>query len=133
MRHQDNSKIVSMMASTLVHEMVHDPNNPMDKIVPFLYSSEESRLPTPIFRWYLCFMDLSIVKGPYFNNGVDETLNVDMMNGKDKMFDIFCDVFLLRDVKDPMMQTELSDCQHVRFENQRTRDCPLFCRSSPWT
>lgn len=37
------------MASTLVHEMVYDPRNPIDKIAPFLFSSEKSRKPTPIF------------------------------------------------------------------------------------
>lgn len=49
------------MASTLVHEMVYDPNNPIDKMAPFLFSSECDRVPTPIFRWYLIFMDLEAV------------------------------------------------------------------------
>lgn len=62
MKYQDNSKAASMMASTIVHEMVHDPNNPMDHIVPFLFSSEQARLPAPIFRNYLCFMKLNNVK-----------------------------------------------------------------------
>lgn len=45
MEYQDNSKSASMMASTLVHEMVYDPNNPMDYIVPFMFSSEIYRHP----------------------------------------------------------------------------------------
>lgn len=49
LKYQDNSKAASMMASTLVHEMVHDPWNPVDKIAPFLFSSEKTRKPTPIF------------------------------------------------------------------------------------
>ena len=49
MKYQDNSKAASLMASTLVHEMVYDPANPFDHIVPFLFSSELSRKPTPIF------------------------------------------------------------------------------------
>ena len=50
------------MASTLVHEMVYDPNNPIDKIVPFLFSSEKSRKQTPVFQLYACFMDLTIIQ-----------------------------------------------------------------------
>lgn len=61
MKYQDNSKAASMMASTLVHEMVYDPKNPVDKIAPFLYSSERSRKPTPVFQWYFCFLDLTMV------------------------------------------------------------------------
>lgn len=60
-QYQDNSKAASMMANTIVHEMVYDPINPVDNIVPFLFSSEHSRLPTPIFRWFVCFMDLNLV------------------------------------------------------------------------
>lgn len=48
------------MASTLVHEMVYDPKNPIDKIAPFLYSSEKPRKTTPIFQWYFCFMDITL-------------------------------------------------------------------------
>lgn len=58
MKYQDNSKAASLMASSLVHEMVYDPENPYDNVVPFMYSSEQSRKPTPIFQWYLCFLNL---------------------------------------------------------------------------
>ena len=58
MKYQDNSKAGSLMASTLVHEMVLDPQNPYDHIVPFLFSSEVHRKPIPLFQWYFCFMNL---------------------------------------------------------------------------
>lgn len=112
-----------MMASTLVHEMVFDPNNPMDKIVPFLFSSEFIRNPTPIFRWYLCFIDLNRVQDhierEFLKPGNPQTVS----------FNKFCDVFQLRNTEDPMLT---SDDTNVLFENQRTRDSPLFCRSAPW-
>lgn len=62
MKYQDNAKAASMMASTLVHEMVYDPKNPVDKIVPFLFSSERTRKPTPEFQWFFCFLDLTKVE-----------------------------------------------------------------------
>lgn len=49
------------MASTLVHEMVYDPINPIDKVTAFLYSSEVHRKPTPVFDWYMCIVDLTKV------------------------------------------------------------------------
>ena len=61
MKYQDNSKAGSMMASTLVHEMVYDPENPCDHMVPFLFGSEASRKPTPVFQWFFCFMNLTKV------------------------------------------------------------------------
>lgn len=45
---------------------------------------------------------------------------------------MFCDLFLLRNVEDPIISTKAED-DHIIYENCRTRDCPLFCRSSQWT
>lgn len=59
LKYQDNSKAASMMASTVVHEMVYDPKNPIDQIVPFLFSSEKTRKPTPEFQWFFCFLDIT--------------------------------------------------------------------------
>ena len=50
MKFQDNAKAASLMASTLVHEMVYGPHTQYDYIVPFLFSSEISRKPTSIFE-----------------------------------------------------------------------------------
>lgn len=126
LKYQDNAKAASMMASTLVHEMVYDPHNPVDKIAPFLFSSEYSRRPTPVFQWYLCFLDLTLVQEhiekSFLGKGRTEILS----------FDIFCDVFLLRNVEDPITSMKLND-DRIVYENCRTRDCPLFCRSAPWT
>lgn len=61
LKYQDNSKSASLMASTLVHEMVYDPINPIDKVTAFLYSSEVHRKPTPVFDWYMCIVDLTKV------------------------------------------------------------------------
>lgn len=58
---QDNAKSASLMRNTLVHEMVHDPNSPIDKMVPFMFASEYARRPTPIFDWFICFLDLTKV------------------------------------------------------------------------
>lgn len=126
MKYQDNCKAASLMASTLVHEMVHDPKNPLDNFVPFLYSNEESRLPTPIFNWYLCFLNLDrvidFIRGGTYAKGVPLR----------RPLDGFCSLFLIRDMEDPMTVDDHQGSGNVRFENCRTRDCPLFCRSTPW-
>ena len=111
MKYQDNSKVASMMANTIVHEMVYDPNNPIDKIVPFLYSSEQSRKPTPIFRWYLCFLNLTEVMEYKQQNFVQKGVC------KEESFDRFCDVFQLRDCEDPCVFKDDQEEDHVRFEN----------------
>lgn len=61
LKYQDNTKAAAMVASSLVHEMVHDPNNPYDYVIPFLFSSEKCRNPTAIFQWFFCFLDMERV------------------------------------------------------------------------
>lgn len=46
-------------------------------------------------------------------------------------FNEFCEVYLIKDYEDPMVLKP--SFKESRFENYRTRDCPLFCRSAPWT
>ena len=126
LKYQDNTKAASMMASTLVHEMVYDPKNPLDKIAPFLFSSEKSRRPTPVFQWYFCFLDITLVQAHIESSFVakNKTQRLSM--------DKFCDLFLLRNVEDPITSMKLDD-DRIVYENCRTRDCPLFSRSAPWT
>ena len=46
-------------------------------------------------------------------------------------FNILCDLFLLREVSDPI---KVSCCKdEIKYVNNRTRDCPLFCRGSPFS
>lgn len=125
MKYQDNAKAASMMASTLVHEMVYDPKNPVDKIVPFLFSSERTRKPTPEFQWFFCFLDLTKVEQHKMKSFLQKN-QTEVLS-----FDKFCDLFLLRNVEDPILSMSEDD-DYVIYENNRTRDCPLFCRSSPW-
>lgn len=127
MKYQDNSKSASLMASTLVHEMVYDPINPMDKTAAFLFSSEKSRKPTPVFQWYLCFMDLTVVQA-FLEQAVFSNNKVQVFS-----FDQFFDVFHLKEMEDPFLSKASRSEDATRYENSRTRDCPLFCRSSPWT
>lgn len=90
-KYQDNCKAASMMACSVVHEMVHDPLNPMDHIAPFLFSSEISRLPIPLFNWFMCFMDLSLVKEFMEENFIEQ--DVPQVYSMDQ----FCSLFLIRD------------------------------------
>lgn len=126
LKYQDNAKAASMMASTLVHEMVYDPKNPVDKIAPFLFSSEKSRKPTPVFQWFICFLDLTKVQH-HIETSFTAKGKISILT-----FDKFCDLFLLRNVEDPITSMSRDD-DRIIYENCRTRDCPLFCRSAPWT
>ena len=90
MKFQDNSKAASLMTSTLVHEMVYDPDCPYDYIVPFLFSSELSRKPTPIFEWFFCFMNLIKVQ-----DFIESNL-IEMNKPQTLSFKLFFDVFKLR-------------------------------------
>lgn len=47
-------------------------------------------------------------------------------------FDHFFDIFKLKETEDPVIGTANSS-DYTRYENARTRDCPLFCRSCPWS
>lgn len=50
-------------------------------------------------------------------------------------FEKFIDLMELKNVEDPMLLSDHSHDEedfHARYENQRMRDCPLFCRSAPW-
>ena len=121
-KYQDNTKAASMMSNTLVHEMVHDPNSLLDYMVPFLFSNEIARKPTPIFNWFICLLDLK---------KVDEFEKTDPEPGQNLWMNEFCDMFLIYNIEDPMCASHKEE-DHVVFENCRTRDCPLFCRSSNW-
>ena len=126
LKYQDNSKAASMMASTVVHEMVYDAKNPIDKIVPILFSSERTRKPTPEFQWFFCFLDITILY-QHIQTSFLQKNKVEVLT-----FDKFCDLFLIRNAEDPIL-SKSGDDDYIIYENNRTRDCPLFCRSSPWT
>lgn len=36
-------------------------------------------------------------------------------------------------MEDPFLKKATNQTESTLYENSRTRDCPLFCRSSPWT
>lgn len=113
------------MAATLVHEMVYDPKNPVDNIAPMLISHEKNRRPTPVFQWYGCFLDIKLVQE------YREKSFIGRNKPQHLSMDTFSDVFLLRNVEDPILKK--NDDDRIVYENCRTRDCPLFTRSAPWT
>ena len=45
-------------------------------------------------------------------------------------FNIFCDIFKIHEINDPIAER---DIEKSIYENCRSRDCPLFCRSGPWS
>ena len=55
---------------------------------------------------------------------------IEMNKPQTLSFKLFFDVFKLRQINDPI---SVCDTEYVNYENCRSRDCPLFCRSGPWS